>query len=189
MYCSRRVSQEMCTVSLNCESCVWNKNASQPRGCGLMSQLQTEPNMTLNLAWLWEQIGSLVKHCYFINTFFLSAFLDVGSWREGGGRNLNTASSTPEMDAKAQEEDLTTSTPPAEPEEPGRNITTEGQQEKKESRERLPPSVHPQPKVNGGQQPPSGVPTHFDPAFRSMMPPYVSYILILKMEDKGLRCN
>ncbi|XP_017284274.1 protein PRRC2C isoform X1 [Kryptolebias marmoratus] len=101
---------------------------------------------------------------------------NVGSWREGGGRNLNTASSTPEMDAKAQEEGsavLGTSTPPGEADEPGRNATTEGQREKKENRERPPPSAHPQPKLNGGQQPPSGVPTHFDPAFRSMMPPYM----------------
>lgn len=93
------------------------------------------------------------------------------------------------MEAKAQEENTTcvsTSTPPGEATEPGRNATTEDQTEKKESRERLPPSGHPQPKVNGGQQPPSGIPTHFDPAFRSMMPSYVSYILILHTEDKDL---
>ncbi|XP_047231919.1 protein PRRC2C isoform X3 [Girardinichthys multiradiatus] len=101
---------------------------------------------------------------------------NVGSWREGGGRNLNTASSPPEMDTKPQEEGSTslgTSTPPVEAEETGRNATTEGQKEKKDSRERIPPSVTSQPKLNGGQQPPAGVPTHFDPAFRSMMPPYM----------------
>uniref|UniRef100_A0A1A8J888 Proline-rich coiled-coil 2C n=1 Tax=Nothobranchius kuhntae TaxID=321403 RepID=A0A1A8J888_NOTKU len=101
---------------------------------------------------------------------------NVGSWREGGGRNLNTAASPPEMDTKSQEEvtsGLGTSTPPVEADEPIRNVTTEVQREKRDSRERFPPSGHPQPKLNGGQQPPSGVPTHFDPAFRSMMPPYM----------------
>lgn len=106
--------------------------------------------------------------------------LDVGSWREGGGRNLNTAPSPPEMDSRAPEEGSTglgTSTPPGEADEPGRNVTTDGQREKRDGRERLPPSGPPQPKLNGGQQPPAGVPTHFDPAFRSMMPPYVSLSL------------
>lgn len=101
---------------------------------------------------------------------------NVGSWREGGGRNLNTAPSPPEMENRALEEGSTapgTSTPPVEADEPGRNTTTDGQREKKDPRERLPPSGPPQPKVNGGQQPPAGVPTHFDPAFRSMMPPYM----------------
>ncbi|KAM4575620.1 protein PRRC2C isoform 1-T1 [Fundulus diaphanus] len=101
---------------------------------------------------------------------------NVGSWREGGGRNLNTASSPPEMDTKPQEEGSTslgTSTPPVEAEEAGRNATTEGQREKRDGRERCPPAAPPQPKLNGGQQPPAGVPTHFDPAFRSMMPPYM----------------
>uniref|UniRef100_A0A8C4GG22 Proline-rich coiled-coil 2C n=1 Tax=Dicentrarchus labrax TaxID=13489 RepID=A0A8C4GG22_DICLA len=82
---------------------------------------------------------------------------NVGSWREGGGRNLNTAPSPPEMET----------------DEPGRNVTTDSQREKRDGRERLPPSGPPQPKLNGGQQPPAGVPTHFDPAFRSMMPPYM----------------
>lgn len=106
--------------------------------------------------------------------------LDVGSWREGGGRNLNTAPSPPEMDNRAPEEGSTglgTSTPPGEADEPGRNVTTDCQREKRDGRERLPPSGPPQPKLNGGQQPPAGVPTHFDPAFRSMMPPYVSQSL------------
>ncbi|CAI5640031.1 unnamed protein product [Oreochromis niloticus] len=101
---------------------------------------------------------------------------NVGSWREGGGRNLNTAPSPPEMENRALEEGSAvpgTSTPPVEADEPGRNTTTDVQREKKEPRERLPPSGPPQPKVNGGQQPPAGVPTHFDPAFRSMMPPYM----------------
>lgn len=83
------------------------------------------------------------------------------------------------MDTKPQEEGSTslgTATPPAEAEETARNATTEGQREKRDGRERPPPSVASQPKLNGGQQPPAGVPTHFDPAFRSMMPPYVSRI-------------
>lgn len=101
--------------------------------------------------------------------------LDVGSWREGGGRNLNTASSPPEMDCRAGEEGtgLGTSTPPGENDDPGRAVTADGQREKREARDRLPPTGPPQPKLNGGQQPSGGVPTHFDPAFRSMMPPYV----------------
>ncbi|KAM7410300.1 hypothetical protein PAMA_001644 [Pampus argenteus] len=101
---------------------------------------------------------------------------NVGSWREGGGRNLNTAPSPPEMENRAPEEGSTapgTSSPPEEADEPGRNVTTDGQKEKRDGRERLPPSAPPQPKLNGGQQPPAGVPTHFDPAFRSMMPPYM----------------
>lgn len=93
---------------------------------------------------------------------------------------MNTAPSPPEMENRAVEEGSTapgTSTPPVEADEPGRNTTTDGQREKKDPRERLPPSGPPQPKVNGGQQPPAGVPTHFDPAFRSMMPPYVRNIV------------
>lgn len=104
--------------------------------------------------------------------------VDVGSWREGGGRNLITAPSPPEMDNRAPEEGSTalgTSTPAGEADEPGRNVTADVQREKRDGKERLPPSAPPpQPKLNGGQQPPAGVPTHFDPAFRSMMPPYVS---------------
>ncbi|XP_026160679.1 protein PRRC2C isoform X2 [Mastacembelus armatus] len=101
---------------------------------------------------------------------------NVGSWREGGGRNLNTAPSPPEMDNRAPEEGSTSlgsSTPPAEADESGQNVNADGQREKRDSRERLPPAGPSQPKLNGGQQPPSGVPSHFDPAFRSMMPPYM----------------
>lgn len=113
--------------------------------------------------------------------YFPPALLDVGSWREGGGRNLNTAPSPPDMENRAPEEGSTapgTSSPPEEADEPGRNVTTDSQKEKRDGRERLPPSGPPQPKLNGGQQPPAGIPTHFDPAFRSMMPPYVSHSLI-----------
>lgn len=68
-----------------------------------------------------------------------------------------------------------TSTPPGETEEAGRTVTADVQNEKRDGREKVPPSAPAsQPKLNGGQQPPAGVPTHFDPAFRSMMPPYVS---------------
>lgn len=93
---------------------------------------------------------------------------------------MNTAPGPPEMDNRAPEEGgtgLGNSTPPVEADEPGRNATTDSQKEKRDGRERLPPSGPPQPKLNGGQQPPGGVPTHFDPAFRSMMPPYVSLAL------------
>ncbi|XP_034036303.1 protein PRRC2C [Thalassophryne amazonica] len=101
---------------------------------------------------------------------------NVGSWREGGGRNLNTAPSPPDMENRTPEEGSTglgTSSPPGEDNESGRNVTPDGQKEKRDGKERLPLSGPPQPKLNGGQQPPAGVPTHFDPAFRSMMPPYM----------------
>lgn len=111
------------------------------------------------------------------NAFLPFIFPDVGSWREGGGRNLNTASSPTEMDNMTQEEGSTsqgTSASPEEPDDSAPTVTTDSQREKKEGREKLPPSGPPQPKLNGGQQSPAGIPTHFDPAFRSMMPPYVS---------------
>ncbi|KAM9848726.1 protein PRRC2C [Aulostomus maculatus] len=101
---------------------------------------------------------------------------NVGSWREGGGRNLNTAPSPPEMENRASEEGSTgpgTTSLPEDADEPGRNVTTDSQREKRDGRERLPSLGPSQPKLNGGQQPPAGVPTHFDPAFRSMMPPYM----------------
>lgn len=81
------------------------------------------------------------------------------------------APTPPETDGKVPEEaaaGLGTATSAGEAEEAGRNLTAEG-------KEGVPGSAPPaQPKLNGGQQPPAGVPTHFDPAFRSMMPPYVS---------------
>ena len=106
--------------------------------------------------------------------------LDVGSWREGGGRNLNPAPSPAEMDNRAPEEGnagVGTSTPPGEADEAERSVSTDCQREKRDGKERVPPTGPPQPKLNGGQQPPAGVSTQFDPAFRSMMPPYVSYNL------------
>lgn len=112
-----------------------------------------------------------------IKTILSFDVLDVGSWREGGGRNLNTAPSPPEMDNRPQEESsagLGNSTPPGEADEVGRNATSEGHRLKREGRDRVPPSGPCQPKLNGGQQPAAGIPTNFDPAFRSMMPPYVS---------------
>lgn len=102
-----------------------------------------------------------------IKCILSSVTLDVGSWREGGGRNLNTASSPPEMDNRPQEENsagLGNSTPPGEADE----------KSKREGKDRVPPSGPSQPKLNGSQQPAAGMPTNFDPAFRSMMPPYVS---------------
>ncbi|XP_024137790.1 protein PRRC2C [Oryzias melastigma] len=100
---------------------------------------------------------------------------NVGSWREGGGRNLNTPSSPTEMDSRAQAEggaSQGTSTLSAEPDDSTHIVTTDSQREKGE-REKLPPSAPAQPKLNGGEKLPAGVPTHFDPAFRSMMPPYM----------------
>lgn len=115
--------------------------------------------------------------------------IDVGSWREGGGKNLTTSASPSEMDSCGPEEvgaALSTPSPPGEVEERGRVPPSE----KKEVRERLPlsakpvplssqpklqpPSVPAQPKLNGGQQAPAGVPPQFHPQFRGMMPPYVS---------------
>lgn len=90
---------------------------------------------------------------------------------------MNTAPSPPEMENRAPEEGSAgagTSSSPEEAEEPGRNAITDSQRERRDMRERAPPSGPPQPKLNGGQQPPAGVATNFDPAFRSMMPPYVS---------------
>lgn len=120
--------------------------------------------------------------------------IDVGSWREGGGKNLTTSASPSEMDSCGPEEvgaALSTPSPPGEVEERGRVPPSE----KKEVRERLPlsakpvplssqpklqpPSVPAQPKLNGGQQAPAGVPPQFHPQFRGMMPPYVSDGLII----------
>lgn len=81
------------------------------------------------------------------------------------------------MDARPQEEGSAgpgNSTPPGEADEVGRNASSDGQRLKREGRDRVAPSGPSQPKLNGGPQPAAGVPTHFDPAFRSMMPPYVS---------------
>lgn len=118
-------------------------------------------------------------------TFIVTS--DVGSWREGGGRNLNTGSG-PDMENRAPEEGgpaLGTSTPPVEADDSGKNATTDGQREKRDARERAPLSGPPPPKqLNGGQQPPAGVPTHFDPAFRSMMPSYVSHMSWLERRFK-----
>ncbi|XP_071010388.1 protein PRRC2C-like isoform X1 [Oncorhynchus clarkii lewisi] len=113
---------------------------------------------------------------------------NVGSWREGGGKNLTTSASPSEMDSCGPEEGgaaLSTPSPPGEVEERGRVPPNE----KKEVRERLPlsakpaslssqpklqpPSVPAQPKLNGGQQAPAGVPPQFHPQFRGMMPPYM----------------
>ncbi|XP_029563296.1 protein PRRC2C isoform X3 [Salmo trutta] len=113
---------------------------------------------------------------------------NVGSWREGGGKNLTTSASPSEMDSCGPEEvgaALSTPSPPGEVEERGRVPPSE----KKEVRERLPlsakpvplssqpklqpPSVPAQPKLNGGQQAPAGVPPQFHPQFRGMMPPYM----------------
>jgi len=92
--------------------------------------------------------------------YLSSRVLDVGSWREGGGRNLIAA--PPEMDGKAPEE---AGAVLGAAEEPGQSAAADGQ---------LPPSAPPQAKVNGGQQPfLPGVATSFDPSFRGMMPPYV----------------
>ncbi|KAL7888098.1 hypothetical protein AOLI_G00030720 [Acnodon oligacanthus] len=96
---------------------------------------------------------------------------NVGSWREGGGRNLNVAPSPSEMDSKASEEagvGRGTPSPTGDSDEQGKHSTGE----KKDARDRLsaPASQH---KVNGGQQPPGGVTSQFHAQFRNMMPPYM----------------
>lgn len=97
---------------------------------------------------------------------------DVGSWREGGGRNLNVASGPPEMDSKAPEEagqGRGTPSPTGDADLAGKPSTGEG----REKRDKL-PAPAPQHKLNGGQQPPGGEPSQFHSQFRGMMPPYVS---------------
>ncbi|XP_059923988.1 protein PRRC2C isoform X3 [Gadus macrocephalus] len=108
---------------------------------------------------------------------------NVGSWREGGGRNLNTAPSPPEMEGGPLEEGggpaPVTASPPGEaepdqtPASDGRTLASDVQREKREGKERLPPTGPPQAKLNGGQQPTAGAPLQFQPPFRSMMPPYM----------------
>ncbi|XP_019752074.1 protein PRRC2C isoform X2 [Hippocampus comes] len=107
---------------------------------------------------------------------------NVGSWREGGGRNLNTASSPSEMDNRPPEEGGTgpgggagpdASSTHEDADEAGRNNSADSQREKRDGRDKLQPSGPSQPKLNGGQQPPAGMHSHFDPTFRSMMPPYM----------------
>lgn len=100
---------------------------------------------------------------------------DVGSWREGGGRNLNTAPSPSEMDSKPPEEGVvgvvgrTTPSPTVDSDEANKPASGEG----RNKWDRM-PAPAPQQKLNGGQQPPGGVPPQFHAQFRGMMPPYVS---------------
>ncbi|XP_060722698.1 protein PRRC2C isoform X1 [Tachysurus vachellii] len=99
---------------------------------------------------------------------------NVGSWREGGGRNLNVASSPSEMDSKAPDEagqGRSTPSPTGDAGVAGKPSTGEGR-EKRDSRDKVPPSA-PQHKLNGGQQPPGGEPSQFHAQFRGMMPPYM----------------
>lgn len=102
-------------------------------------------------------------------------FADVGSWREGGGRNLNVASSPSEMDSKTPEEagpGRGTPSPTGDVDVAGKPSTAEGR-EKRDARDKL-SAPAPQHKLNGGQQPPGGEPSQFHAQFRGMMPPYVS---------------
>ncbi|KAL1022480.1 hypothetical protein UPYG_G00028280 [Umbra pygmaea] len=116
---------------------------------------------------------------------------NVGSWREGGGRNLTVAATPSEMESREPEEVVLTvcnPSPPGETEDGSRLPSGE----KREVRERLTPSAQPaplssqpqtqpppsssasaQPKLNGGQQPPAGVPPQFHAHLRGMMPPYM----------------
>lgn len=78
---------------------------------------------------------------------------------------------------------LGASTPPVDADDSGKNAATEGQRDKRDARERTPLSGPPPPKqLNGGQQPSAAVPTHFDPAFRSMMPSYVGHLSMSVIE-------
>ncbi|XP_052391759.1 protein PRRC2C isoform X2 [Carassius gibelio] len=100
---------------------------------------------------------------------------NVGSWREGGGRNLNVASSPSESDGKPSEESGVgrgTPSPSGDSDEAGKPSSGEGR-EKRDARDRLPPTA-PQHKLNGGQQTAKGISSQFQAAqFRSMMPPYM----------------
>ncbi|XP_051952248.1 protein PRRC2C-like [Xyrauchen texanus] len=97
---------------------------------------------------------------------------NVGSWREGGGRNLNVAPSPSETETKPTEEagvGRGTPSPSCDSEETGKPSAVEG----REQRDKL-PSTGPQHKLNGGQQPPGGISSsQFNAQFRSMMPPYM----------------
>lgn len=120
---------------------------------------------------------------------------DVGSWREGGGRNLNVAPSSSETDSKPSEElgvGSGTPSPSGDSDEAGKPSAGEGR-EKRDARDRLPPTA-PQHKLNGGQQPPGagGMSSQFHAAqFRSMMPPYVSdyYLTIVYPFFYLLKCG
>lgn len=108
--------------------------------------------------------------------FISITYSDVGSWREGGGRNLNAASSPSENDGKPSEESGVgrgTPSPSGDSDEAGKPSGGEGR-ERRDARERVPPTA-PQHKLNGGQQTAKGISAQFQAAqFRSMMPPYVS---------------
>lgn len=118
---------------------------------------------------------------------------DVGSWREGGGRNLNVAPSPSETDSKPSEESgmgRGTPSPSGDSDETGKPSAGESR-EKRDARDRLPPTA-PQHKLNGGQQPPGGMSSQFHAAqFRSMMPPYVSdcYLTIVYYFFYLLKCG
>ncbi|XP_030626190.1 LOW QUALITY PROTEIN: protein PRRC2C [Chanos chanos] len=91
---------------------------------------------------------------------------NVGSWREGGGRNLNIAPSPSEMDSKAPDEGVTlrgTPSPTADSDEAAKPPPGEGR----------PPAPAPQHKLNGGQQNPAGIPPQFHSQFKGIMPPYM----------------
>lgn len=101
---------------------------------------------------------------------------DVGSWREGGGRNLIVAPSPSEMDSKAPEEvgqGRGTPSPTGDTDVAGKSSTGESR-EKRDTKDKL-PAPAPQHKLNGGQQAPGGDPSQFHAQFRGMMPPYVSH--------------
>lgn len=107
----------------------------------------------------------------------------MGSWREGGGRNLNVVPSPSEADSKPSEESGVgrgTPSPSGDSDEANKPSAGEGR-EKRDARDRVPPAG-PQHKLNGGQQPPpGGMSSQFHAQFRSMMPPYVSNDIILPL--------
>lgn len=99
----------------------------------------------------------------------------MGSWREGGGRNLNVATSPSEMDSKISEEAgpaRGTPSPTDDSDIAGKSSALDNK-DKRDPRDRLPVSA-PQHKINGGQ-PPGGEPSQFHAQFRGLMPPYVSH--------------
>lgn len=115
----------------------------------------------------------------------------MGSWREGGGRNLNVAPGPSETDGKPSEESGVgrgTPSPSGDSDEAGKPSAGEGR-EKRDARDSLPPTA-PQHKLNGGQQTARGMSSQFHAAqFRSMMPPYVSDLAIVCNFIYLLKCD
>uniref|UniRef100_A0A8C1R3B0 Proline-rich coiled-coil 2C n=1 Tax=Cyprinus carpio TaxID=7962 RepID=A0A8C1R3B0_CYPCA len=108
---------------------------------------------------------------------------NVGSWREGGGRNLNVAPSLSETDGKPSEESCVgrgTPSPSGDSDEAVKPSAGEGR-EKRDARDRLPPTA-PQQKLNNGQQMARGMSSQFHALF-----PHISLFSPLRGPRSGGR--